>query len=86
MSKIISNFVKNLVLMEVVRNNSGSLIELMTCEDRVQAEMIFSILEENGIFCVMHDVYMAAIYTPIAFPIRLMIREEDLERAKALLE
>ena len=72
--------------MEVVRNNSGSLIELMTCEDRVQAEMIFSILEENGIFCVMHDEYMAAIYTPVAFPIRLMIREEDLERAKALLE
>ena len=74
------------MLMEVVRNNSGSLIELMTCEDRVQAEMIFSILKENGIFCVMHDEYMAAIYTPIAFPIRLMIREEDLERAKALLE
>lgn len=86
MSKIISNFVENLVIMEVVRNNSGSLIELMTCEDRVQAEMIFSILEENGIFCVMHDEYMAAIYTPVAFPIRLMIREEDLERAKALLE
>ena len=86
MSKIISNFVENLVFMEVVRNNLGSLIELMTCEDRVQAEMIFSILEENGIFCVMHDEYMAAIYTPIAFPIRLMIREEDLERAKALLE
>lgn len=77
---------ENVVLMEVVRSNSGSLIELMTCEDRVQAEMIFSILEENGIFCVMHDEYMAAIYTPIAFPIRLMIREEDLERAKALLE
>jgi hypothetical protein len=52
----------------------------------MQAEMIFSILEENGIFCVIHDEYMAAIYTPIAFPIRLMIREEDLEKAKALLE
>ena len=72
--------------MEIVRNNLGSLIELLTCEDRMQAEMIFSILEENGIFCVMHDEYMAAIYTPIAFPIRLMIRKEDLERAKALLE
>ena len=72
--------------MEIIRNNSGSLIELLTCEDRMQAEMIFSILEENGIFCVMHDEYMAAIYTPIAFPIRLMIRKEDLERAKALLE
>ena len=72
--------------MEIVKTNSGSLAELMTCEDSMQAEIILSILKENGIYCVLHDEYMAAIYTPIAFPIRIMVREEDLERIKALLD
>ena len=72
--------------MEIVKTNLGSLVELMTCEDRMQAEIILSILKENGIYCVLHDEYMAAIYTPIAFPIRIMVREEDLEKIKALLD
>ena len=71
--------------MEVVSNITSSLVELMTCEDRMQAEMICSVLEENGFFCVLHDEYMAAIYTPIAFPIRIMVREEDIEKIKALI-
>lgn len=72
--------------MEVISNITNSLVELMTCEDRMQAEMICSILKENDIFCVLHDEYMAAIYTPIAFPIRIMVREEDIEKIKALLD
>lgn len=72
--------------MEIVRSNQGSLLELTSCEDVMQAQIIRSILEEHGILCVMHDEYMSAIYTPIAFPIRIMVREEDLEKAKALLD
>ena len=51
----------------------------------MQAEIAKSILESAGIFCVLQDEYMAALYTPIAFPTRLMIREEDIEAAEVAL-
>jgi lysophospholipase L1-like esterase len=44
-----------------------------------------AMLDSANIFCVLHGEYMSAIYTPIAFPIRLMVRSEDFEEAKTLL-
>ena len=50
------------------------------------AEIAKSILDSAGIFCVLNDEYISAIYSVGAFPIRLMVRSEDAEDAQQLLK
>jgi hypothetical protein len=72
--------------MEIIMdNNTSKLVELKSFDNLVQAEIAKSILDSAGIFCVLHGEYMSAIYTPIAFPTRLMVREEDVADAEAVL-
>lgn len=72
--------------MEIIMdNNTSKLIELKSFDNLVQAEIAKSILDSAGIFCTLHGEYMSAIYTPIAFPTRLMVREEDVADAEAVL-
>ena len=66
-------------------NNTTKLVVIQSYDNVVQAEIAKSILDSAGIFCVLQGEYMSSIYTPIAFPTRLMIREEDLAEAESVL-
>ena len=72
--------------MEIIMdNNTTKLVVIQSYDNVVQAEIAKSILDSAGIFCVLQGEYMSSIYTPIAFPTRLMIREEDLAEAESVL-
>ncbi len=49
-----------------------------------EAEMFKSILDSAGIWSMITNEYMSAVY-PMAITPQLIIREEDLERVKALI-
>ena len=66
-------------------SNKTKLVVLKDYDNVVLAEIAKSILDSAGIFCTLHGEYMSAIYTPVAFPTRLMVREEDLADAEAVL-
>lgn len=66
-------------------NNATKLVVIQDYDNVVQAEIAKSILDSAGIFCTLQGEYMSAIYSPIAFPTRLMVREEDLAEAEAVL-
>ncbi|MBO7313690.1 MAG: DUF2007 domain-containing protein [Alistipes sp.] len=66
-------------------NGNESLVVLKSYDNPVQAEIAKSILDSAGIFCALHGEYMSTIYTPIAFPARLMVRTEDFDEAQNLL-
>ncbi len=66
-------------------NTEAKLVVIQSFDNVMQAEIAKSILDSAGIFCTLEGEYMASIYTPIAFPTRLMVREEDLAEAEAVL-
>ena len=66
-------------------NTSTELVVVQSFDNVMQAEIAKSILDSAGIFCTLEGEYMVTIYTPIAFPTRLMVREEDLAEAEAVL-
>lgn len=87
-SKIVTTFTLNFKTkpMEMMmENNTAKLVELKSYDNIVQAEIAKSILDSAGIFCTLHGEYMSAIYTPVAFPTRLMVREDDVAEAEAVL-
>lgn len=65
---------------------NDTLVVLREYDNTTQAEIAKSILDCAGIFCALHGEYMSAIYTPIAFPVRMMVRAEDYENAIAVLD
>lgn len=72
--------------MEMIMDNTeAKLVVIQSFDNVMQAEIAKSILDSAGIFCTLEGEYMASIYTPIAFPTRLMVREEDLAEAEAVL-
>ena len=66
-------------------NTEAKLVVVQSFDNVMLAEIAKSILDSAGIFCTLEGEYMASIYTPVAFPMRLMVREEDLAEAKAVL-
>ena len=69
----------------MIDNTTTQLVMIASFDNVMQAEIAKSILESAGIFCTLEGEYMSTIYTPIAFPTRLMVREEDLAEAEAVL-
>lgn len=69
-----------------MNDRSEALVVVKTFDNSTLAEIAKSILDSAGIFAVLHGEYMSTIYTPIAFPIRLMVKAEDADDAIALLE
>lgn len=49
----------------------------------VEADVIKSILEDNGICCMLWDKRMGAVYPVVQ--IRVMVEEEDFEKAKEII-
>ena len=66
-------------------NTEAKLVMVQSFDNVMLAEIAKSILDSAGIFCTLEGEYMASIYTPVAFPTRLMVREEDLAEADAIL-
>lgn len=66
-------------------NNTTKLVVVASYDNVTQAEIAKSILDSAGIYCTLQGEYMSAIYSPIAFPTRLMVREEDLAEVEAVL-
>jgi hypothetical protein len=62
------------------------LVVLKEFDNLMMAEIAKSMLESAGIFCTLYDECMSALYQPMAIPVRLMVRAEDVEAAELILE
>lgn len=62
------------------------LVVVKIYDNATQASIAKSMLDSAGIYSVLNDEYMSALYTTTAFPLRLMVRQEDVEDALALLD
>lgn len=51
-----------------------------------EAEISKSMLDSAGIWSTIHNEYMSSIYPIGTMPARLIVREEDLEKARTLLQ
>lgn len=62
------------------------LVVVNIYDNATQASIAKSMLDSAGIYSVLNDEYMSALYTTAAFPLRLMVRQEDVEDALVLLD
>ena len=60
------------------------MIQIYSTRLMVEADMIKSILEDNGIRCVLWDSRIGTVYPVVE--IRVMVREENLEKAEKIIE
>ena len=67
-------------------SKNDDLVVVKLYDNTTQASIAKSILDSAGIFCVLSDEYMSAIYATGAFPLRLMVRQGDVEDVIALLD
>lgn len=51
-----------------------------------EAEISKSMLDSAGIWSTIHNEYMSTIYPIGTMPAQLVVRESDLESARALLQ
>lgn len=65
--------------------NNSKMVVLEIYENPVQADIAKSMLDSAGIYSALHGDHMASIYSGIAFPVRLMVRDCDYEDARTLL-
>lgn len=70
---------KNLPAME-----KRELVVLAEFTSPMEAEMAKSLLSSAGIEAQIENEFMSTLYPPVV-PCRLVVCEEDLEQAKALL-
>ncbi|MEA1965642.1 MAG: DUF2007 domain-containing protein [Candidatus Aerophobetes bacterium] len=63
------------------------MIEIYSASNILEAELIKSLLEENGIDCLLLNKNMITLYgTPIPFGgIKIMVNEKDKEKAESLI-
>ncbi|MEG1758986.1 MAG: DUF2007 domain-containing protein [Alistipes sp.] len=64
---------------------SDTLVILVEYNTIMEAEITKSILDSAGIESVINNEYMSSIYPLGTMPAQIVVREEDLERAKTLL-
>jgi len=62
------------------------LVEAARYSNRVEADLARLSLESEGIESVLFDTEINNVYGGMFLPIRLMVLDEDLERAQRLLE
>ncbi len=60
------------------------MIQIYSTRLMVEADVIKSILEDNGISCVLWDSRIGTVYPVIQ--IRVMVQEEDFEEAEKIIE
>ncbi|HEX5258031.1 MAG TPA: DUF2007 domain-containing protein [Sphingomicrobium sp.] len=62
------------------------LVEAARYSNRVEADLARLSLESEGIESVLFDTEINNVYGGLFLPIRLMVLDEDLQRAQRLLE
>lgn len=77
------NFTK---ILKVMDSTSNSLVVLQVYDNTAMAEIAKSVLDDAGIYCDLHGEYMSAIYSAVAFPVRLVVMAEDVDKARKLLD
>jgi len=60
------------------------MIQIYSTRLLVEADMIKSILEDNGIRCVLWDSRIGTVYPVVE--IRVMVEEENSEKAEKIIE
>ncbi len=60
------------------------MIQIYSTRLMVEADVIKSILEDNGIRCVLWDSRIGTVYPVVE--IRVMVEEEDVEKAQKIIE
>ena len=63
-----------------------SLVELARFDNRIEAEVARLNLEAEGIDAVLFDAEISHFYGGWFLPIRLMVLDEQLEDARAVLD
>lgn len=63
-----------------------SMIVLAEYNTITEAEIAKSMLDSAGIWSTIRNEYMSAIYPIGTMPAQVVVREEDLEKAKTLLQ
>lgn len=64
---------------------SEELVVIREYDSITRAETAKSLLESEGIFASIRNEYMSAIYPIGTMPAQIVVREEDYEKAKAML-
>lgn len=62
-----------------------TLVVLREWNTVMEAEMAKSILDDAGIYSMIRNEYMSAIYPIGTMPAQLVVKEEDVKKAEALL-
>jgi chaperonin cofactor prefoldin len=62
------------------------VVEAARYNSRVEADLARLYLASEGIEAVLFDTEINYIYGGLFMPVRLMVLDEDLERARSLLE
>ena len=66
-------------------DNNEELVVIREYDSITRAETAKSLLESEGIFATIRNEYMSAIYPIGTMPAQVVVREEDYEKAKAML-
>lgn len=62
------------------------IVKITTCKDAFEGEVVKGLLADNGIDCHLQNETMSQIYGGVqAMAINVLVREEDAEKAKELL-
>ena len=62
-----------------------TLVVIRACNSVTEAEITKSILDSAGIWSMINNENMSAIYPTGVIPAQIVVREEDAEKAEALL-
>ena len=62
-----------------------TMVVLKECNSVTEAEIIKSILDSAGIWSMIRNEYMSAIYPIGTMPAQVVVREEDFEKARTML-
>ena len=66
-------------------DNNEELVVIREYDSITRAETAKSLLESEGIFATIRNEYMSAIYPIGTMPAQVVVREEDYEKARAML-
>lgn len=66
--------------------NEGNLIVIRVYDSVNEAEWDRSLLESEGVWAMIRNEIMSALYPTGVMPAQLVIRSEDKARAKEILE
>lgn len=78
------NFIYRIKTEKIMQDDS--LVVLAEYNTVTEAEIAKSMLDSAGIWSTIRNEYMSAIYPIGTMPAQVVVREEDYEKAKNLLQ